>query len=167
MPLVGEVLALSRVMDVMYVNTTTVRRQVIVRGCHPGEAVGRGEIPGALVQMAQSPFRVMEAFRRGEDALASRAREVIEALGPHTREEWDRIAAATSTVKTTLSALGREVSARLTYQGYVVAMCNLYVLFGGGTSRDWRYRGSGGSSVWWRHLTDPNWAANEHPSARK
>ena len=30
---------------------------------------------------------------------------------------------------TTLSKLGTEVSARLIYQGYVVTMCNLHVLF--------------------------------------
>jgi hypothetical protein len=128
-PLAGEVAALVRVNSVMYVNTTNVRRQEIVASFdpfHPDESKG---LPGALVQIAQSPFVVADAFSRGESEPAKRARKVIAALGD-TRDEWKRIARDNAKVPTTLSKLGRDVSAKLLYQGYVVAMCNLFVIFG-------------------------------------
>jgi len=49
--------------------------------------------------------------------------------GPSS-DEWTNIARENSAVATSLSKLGIEVSARLMYQGYVVTMCNLHVLFG-------------------------------------
>ncbi|MHC4696531.1 MAG: patatin-like phospholipase family protein [Planctomycetota bacterium] len=129
-PVVGEVAALIRVNDVMYVNTTNVRRQEIVASydpLHPDESQG---LPGALVQIAQSPFDVADGFNYGDSEPAKRAREVIAALGEKNRDTWDCIARRNARVPTTLSRLGRDASALLLYQGYVVAMCNMYVIFG-------------------------------------
>ena len=131
-PLVGELAALLRVNDVMYVNTTNVRRQEIVASHHPAEADETSALPSVLVQIAQSPFVVAKAFARGTDPAAERARAVLAVLnnGPTSEAEWAQIARDNSAVGTTLSKLGIDVSARLIYQGYVVTMCNLHVLFG-------------------------------------
>ena len=45
-------------------------------------------------------------------------------------DEWATIARENAKVSTPLWKLGAEVSTRLIYQGYVLAMCNLHVLFG-------------------------------------
>lgn len=128
-PLVGEIAALLRVNSVMYINTTNMRRQAIVDSYDPAR-MNEARLPSVLVQIAQSPFVVARAFARGADAAADRAKAVLAALGP-TEEEWAKIARENAAVATTLNRLGADVSARLIYQGYVVAMCNLHVLFGG------------------------------------
>jgi hypothetical protein len=85
-----------------------------------------------LVQIAQSPFRVASAFATGQSPVGDRAREVVQFLqsGGPSKDEWSKIASDNSTVATSLSKFGAEVTARLIYQGYVVTMCNLRVLFG-------------------------------------
>jgi hypothetical protein len=130
-PLIGEVLALLRVMDVMFINTTNVRRQVIVASFNPADPRTSSALPSVLVQIAQSPFVVANAFSRDQSAVGQRARAVLEFLsqGPSS-EAWTQIANENSAVATTLSKLGADVSARLIYQGYVVTMCNLHVFFG-------------------------------------
>ncbi len=136
-PLVNEVTALLRVSGVMYMNTTNVRRQEIVASFEPDHPAREGYLPGVLVQIAQSPFDVAAKFAKGRDEVARRANAVIQALGQASRDEWKRIAADNSAVATTLSKLGTDVSARLLYQGYVVAMCNLHVIFGGVDGGEW------------------------------
>ena len=132
-PLVGEIAAFLRVNDMMYVNTTTTRRQRLVDSWDPVEhTVGDG-VPTALVQIAQTPYRVADAFARAAGTpVGQRAASVLGALGDDAkhRASWEDIATSNAAVATTLSALGTEVAARLLYQGYVVAMCNLHVLFG-------------------------------------
>ena len=128
-PWVGEVTTLAGVVDVMYINTTNRRRQEITRSFnpdHPNDAKG---LPGALIQISQSPFVVAEAFSKGNGPAAARAKDVLALLG-NTEDTWAKIAQDNAKVATTLSKLGTDVSARLVYQGYVVAMCNLHVIFG-------------------------------------
>ncbi|HXM33593.1 MAG TPA: patatin-like phospholipase family protein [Pyrinomonadaceae bacterium] len=130
-PLIGELAALIRVNNVLYINTTNVRRQAIVDSYNPADPATASALPSALVQIAQSPFVVASAFANGTTAVAERAKRVLEFLmnGP-TSDEWTKIARENSAVATSLSKIGTEVSARLIYQGYVVTMCNLHVLFG-------------------------------------
>ena len=131
-PLLGEVLALKRVNDVMYVNTTNVRRQEIVGSFDPlasGRRPERDGPRGVLVQIAQTPFDVADAFSPAEGEPARRARDVLAALGD-SRREWVDVRNANISVATTLRTLGVDASARLLRQGWVVAMCNLHVLFG-------------------------------------
>jgi hypothetical protein len=131
-PLLGEIFAFLRTTNVMYVNTTNVRRQEIVRSYDPLAPERHGELPGVLVQIAQSPFDVADNFAGAEGkAVGQRAGAVIKALGEGNREGWRKIARQNAEVGTTLRKLGSEVSARLMYQGYVTAMCNLHVVFGG------------------------------------
>jgi len=130
LPLLNEVAALIRVNNVMYVNTTNVRRQDIVASFDPYHPDEAGELPGALIQIAQSPFVVAKAFAGGYGAPAERAKAVIQALGAENEKEWAKIARDNSAVETTLGKLGPKVAARLVHQGYVVTMCNLHVIFG-------------------------------------
>lgn len=131
MPLVGELAALIRVNNIMYINTTNVRRQAIVDSFNPADPTAASALPSALVQIAQSPFAVANGFANGTTPVAERAKRVLEFLmnGPSS-EEWKEIARENSAVATSLNKFGAEVSARLIYQGYVVTMCNLHVLFG-------------------------------------
>ncbi len=131
-PLVGELMALLRVNDILYINTTNVRRQVIVDSFNPADPTKAAALPSVLVQIAQSPFRVASAFATSQSSVGDRAREVLQFLqsGGPSKDEWSKIASDNSTVATSLSKFGAEVTARLIYQGYVVTMCNLRVLFG-------------------------------------
>lgn len=132
MPLVGEVAALLRVNDVMYINTTNVRRQVIVASYNPLEPDKSTGLKSVLVQITQSPFVVASDYADDTGPAADRAREVLEFLknGP-TKKQWEEIARDNSDVATSLSKFKPEVTARLIYQGYVVTMCNLHVFFDG------------------------------------
>lgn len=133
-PLVGELAALLRVNNVMYINTTNVRRQEIVASYNPAEPAKASGLRSVLVQIDQSPFRVANKYAGSTAPVADRARAVLEALrtGPVSEAEWTQIARDNSAVATSLSKMGIDVSARLIYQGYVVTMCNLHVLFGAG-----------------------------------
>ena len=131
LPLLGELAALIRVNDVMYINTTNVRRQAIVDSFNPLDPTKVTGLPSVLVQISQSPFIVANSFAKFTGPVADRAKQVLEFLktGPSS-DEWAQIASKNSTVATSLSKFGTEVTARLIYQGYVVTMCNLHVLFG-------------------------------------
>jgi hypothetical protein len=89
-------------------------------------------LPSVLVQIAQSPFRVARAFEAATGDLGERARNVVKILeaGPNSEKQWSTIANENATVATSLSKFKPEVTAQLIYQGYVVTMCNLHVLFG-------------------------------------
>ena len=132
-PLIGELTALLRVNDVLYINTTNVRRQAIVDSYNPADPTSATGPASVLVQISQSPFQVASRFRTGTAPVNDRAREVLEFLaqGPN-QDYWSTLASENSTVATSLSKFGSEVSARLVYQGYVVTMCNLHVFFGTG-----------------------------------
>jgi hypothetical protein len=130
-PLVGELAALLRVNDILYINTTNVRRQNIVDSFNPADPTAAAGLPSVLVQISQSPFQVASRFAVGTSDVAERAREVLQFLqqGP-SKDEWSKIASDNSGVATSLSKFAADVTARLVYQGYVVTMCNLHVLFG-------------------------------------
>jgi hypothetical protein len=128
-PIVGEILAITSMLDVMYINTTNVRRQEMVHSFRPDMPPAAGHLPSALIQIAQSPFVVADGFAKGADAAAARANAVRNMLG-NTEDEWSKIADANKKVSTSLSKFDADVSARLIYHGYVVTMCNLYVLLG-------------------------------------
>jgi hypothetical protein len=129
-PLLGELAALLRVNDILYINTTNVRREVIVESFDPDDPNKTTGLQSVLVQIAQSPFRVASKYAEAGTPAGVRAREVLEFLkaGP-SRDDWSQIVNANSTVATSLSKFGPEVTARLIYQGYVVTMCNLHTFF--------------------------------------
>jgi len=130
-PVIGEVALLMRVLGVMYINTTNVRRQDIVASYDPSRPDDSAPIQSALVQISQSPFDVANFFaKNGRGPVVERARIVIDMLGKDNENRWREIAKENAAVATSLSAMGAEVTALLMYQAYVVTMCNLYVLFG-------------------------------------
>lgn len=130
LPLVGELAALLRINDILYINTTNVRRQVIVDSYNPLDPTKAAALPSVLVQIAQSPFVVASDFSEKTGPAADRAKEVLNFLkGGPSKDQWKKIASDNANVGTSLSKFGPDVTARLIYHGYVVAMCNLHVFF--------------------------------------
>ena len=130
LPLVGELAALLRINDILYINTTNVRRQAIVDSYNPLNPTKASGLPSVLVQIAQHPFVVATDFAKETGPAADRAKEVLEFLkGGPSKDQWKKIASDNANVGTSLSKFGPDVTARLIYQGYVVAMCNLHVFF--------------------------------------
>ena len=126
-----EMIGLVRSKDVMYNSSTRIRRRDLVARFRAAERSGQGT-NGALVHIPQSPFETADAFRQGHDDQALRAQEVVDALGDTTeaRSRWESMASANAHVGTTLGQLGPEVTVRLLYHAYVLAMCNLHVVLG-------------------------------------
>jgi predicted acylesterase/phospholipase RssA len=125
-PGIGELFSLLKVKDVLYDQTTATRRRMLwdrsrrALAGEPGMRVG-------LVNIPQSPFDVARSFASGHGPAADRAAAVVEALGD-TQDQWAEDARGDSTVKTSLSKIGVDVSARLLHHAYVLAMANLHVL---------------------------------------
>jgi hypothetical protein len=86
---------------------------------------------GALIHIAQSPYRVADYNAEHPTVGRSeRACAVLDLLGGdnESRKQWAAIARASSDVKTVLSKLGRPTTAALLEHAYVLAMCNLHIL---------------------------------------
>lgn len=132
LPLLGELFTLLRVINVLYDNTTSPRRQMLFREFGSAAKSGEG-LRGALVTLEQSPFDIPDYFVKHADEWpdwADRAKTVIEKLGVAKRNEWRGIVARNRSLATTLRALGRVTSASLLHHAYVAAMANLHVILG-------------------------------------
>jgi predicted acylesterase/phospholipase RssA len=131
LPLLGGLLTLLRDKSVLYDNGNSVRRQELVARFDFAEREGKG-LRGALVHITQSPFRVADLFAHADEQWperAARARAVLEGpLAGQDRDAWQKSADANALVPTTLVALSQEVTARLLYHAYVLAMVNLHVI---------------------------------------
>jgi predicted acylesterase/phospholipase RssA len=124
-PVVGELVALKRDIDVLYDTTTSTRR----RWLFDTFVSTTTSLKGAIVQITQSPFHTPTQFAGGGDDKSARAQAVLTQLGD-TVDEWAQITTDNAGVKTTLSRLGPTVAARLVRHGYVLAMANLHVILG-------------------------------------
>ena len=136
LPVANELSTLGRVKDVQYAVSTSTRRHDLVADWDAAAQAGHG-VTGALVQIAQSPFEVPDAFA-GDDRWpdrAARAREAIAWLGDSaaSRAAWAAVAEQSRTLPTVLRKLGPEPTARLLWHAYVLAACNLHVLLPGFT----------------------------------
>lgn len=132
-PILGELATLLAVKDVMYDQTTAVRRRLLdlrFRAARGGLPVPDGNLSGAMVQIDRSPFDVPDAFRAGADDMAGRARAALELLGDGTRAKWKEEAAKNSAVRTALSTMPVERALSLVRQAYVLTMVNCHVLLG-------------------------------------
>jgi predicted acylesterase/phospholipase RssA len=136
LPLIGYLLTLLRDEAVLYDNGNSVRREELVARFDLAEREGKG-LRGALVHILESPFRVADAFSDSDawPDRATRARAAIALLEgggdpSAVRREWAEVAKANGLVATTLFALGPDVTARLLYHSYVLAMVNLHVILG-------------------------------------
>jgi predicted acylesterase/phospholipase RssA len=130
LPLVGELLALKRDQSILYDNGTSVRRQAMIARFRFAEAEGEG-LRGSVVQIDRSPYLVPDAFAVSTrwPERAARAQTVLGLL-EEGREAWAAVVGDNRSVKTTLSRLGPDASARLLRHGYALAMANLHVLLG-------------------------------------
>jgi hypothetical protein len=125
-PGVGELLSLLKVKDVLYDQTTAIRRRLLNDRARQADRTGEGMRIG-LVNIPRSPFDLPKEFARYGGPAGDRARAVLAALGD-TERRWEEDARANATrVKTSLSKMGTEVSARLLHHAYVLAMANLHV----------------------------------------
>ncbi len=132
-PLLGELFTLLAVKDVLYEQTTSVRRRWLdlryrVAGLDGAGATRLG-VPGATVQIDRSPLDLPRRFALGSDDRAARARAVIQALDG-AAAAWDQVARANDAVGTTLSRIPPEQAASLIRHGYVLTMANTHVLLG-------------------------------------
>ena len=136
-PLLGEVATLMAVKDVLYDQTTAVRRRLLdlrFRVVRSTDAdTRRLGLEGTLVQIDRTPYDIPEDFV-GTDAIGLRARAVLDGLVAHAaggggdRAWWEAEAEANRSVKTALSKVPTERAASLLLQAYVVAMANAHVL---------------------------------------
>ena len=136
LPVRNELSTLGRVKDVQYAVSTSSRRHDLVNDWEAAARAGRG-VTGALVQIAQSPFEVPDAFAHDDrwPDRAARAREAIAWLGDSdaNRAAWAAVAGQSRTLPTVLRKLRPDPTARLLWHAYVLAACNLHVLLPGYT----------------------------------
>jgi hypothetical protein len=128
LPLLGELLTLKRDIDILYDVSTSTRRRWLVDRFDAGVE----GMSGALVHIAQSPFRVprliVERLPAGDERVG-RAQAVLAKLGD-SEPRWRAVVGITRRVQTTLSKVGEERAARLVEHGYVLALANLHVHLG-------------------------------------
>ncbi len=135
-PILGEITSLLAVKDVLYDQTTSVRRRLLdVRfratraGLDEGDArLESVRLHGGLVQIDRSPFDLPRAFASGSDEHARRARVALDHLTAGEEAAWKAEAAANRGVKTTLSRIPADRAARLLRHAYVLTMVNMHVL---------------------------------------
>ncbi|CDO08883.1 hypothetical protein C1S82_14860 [Mycolicibacterium cosmeticum] len=140
-PLIGEIRSLLAVKDVMYRQTTAVRRRLLntryriardddLGHIHHTASVLKESLRGTTIQISQSPFSIPDAYVSGSDSLAARAREAIAALGGLDRQFWEAEADRNRRVKTTLSRVAPRRAESLIRHGYILSMVNCHVLLG-------------------------------------
>jgi predicted acylesterase/phospholipase RssA len=135
-PLLGELTTLLAVKDVLYDQTTAVRRRLLdlrFRVTRRDPEAREGRLAGALVQIDRSPYDVPDEFAAFDDELADRARDVIARLGgddDDSRKAWRATADASRSVKTALSKIPADRAASLVRHAYVLTMANCHVLLG-------------------------------------
>lgn len=129
-PLVGEISTLLAVKDVMYDQTTSVRRRLLHLRFKTASTSDPHSLRGVTVQIDRSPYDLPQAFRDGTDAAADRAREVIRRLGDNDgdRKAWADVVVANKGTKTTLSKVAPGRAVALMRHAYVLTMVNCHVL---------------------------------------
>jgi hypothetical protein len=131
-PLLGELTELLAVKDVLYDQTTAVRR----RWLNLRFQAARQDIPGVTglagttVQIDRSPLALPRQFMTGDDVYGRRARAALEHLAVVRDSEWDEDVAADRSVKTALSKIPSDRTARLLRHAYALTMANAHVLLG-------------------------------------
>jgi hypothetical protein len=133
-PVLGEITTLLAVKDVLYDQTTAVRRRLLdlrFRAVRAGFTPPDGDLAGTMVQIDRSPFDIPERFK-GDDAIAKRASKALEQLealgGPNAKQDWERVAKANRGVKTALSKIDTARAVALVHHAYVLTMVNAFVL---------------------------------------
>jgi hypothetical protein len=125
-PLVGEITSLLAVKDVMYDQTTSVRRRLLKLRFQT-DVPGDEPLSGAMVQIDRSPFDLPRKFENGQDERAVRAQRAIALLGD-TEAWWADEVEVNKSVKTTLSKIAPDRALSLIKHAYVLTMVNCHVL---------------------------------------
>jgi len=136
-PFIGELFSLLAVKDVMYRQTTAVRRRLLNVRYQIAQDQARIQanarllmeaLQGTTIQIDRSPFQIPRDFQAGGDDLSARAAAAIQLLGERTYEAWAAEAESNRTVKTTLSKIEPARAASLIRHAYVLTMVNSHVL---------------------------------------
>jgi hypothetical protein len=139
-PFVGEIFSLLAVKDVMYRQTTAVRRRLLNvryqvaqdrRSIQVNARLLKEALPGATIQIDRSPFELPEDFLGIEDEFKKRAEAAINILNQYTADAttyWANEAEANRKVKTTLSRIDPARAESLIRHAYVLTMVNSHVL---------------------------------------
>ena len=132
-PILGELKTLLAVTDIMYDQTTALRRRLLntrYRIAQYADSIPRGlandGLRGATIQIDRSPYELPNQWRHGDTDRAQRARAVLGVLGDEAA--WQREADANKGVGTTLSKIPAERAASLLRHAYVLTMANAHVL---------------------------------------
>ena len=129
--MLGEITSLLAVKDVLYDQTTSVRRRLLdvrFRATRAGVDDANVRLDGGMVQIDRSPYELPRTFASGNDDLARRARAALDLLTPGEEAAWNADAEANRRVKTALSKIPADRAARLLRHAYVLTMVNMHVL---------------------------------------
>jgi predicted acylesterase/phospholipase RssA len=134
-PGLGELVTLLAVKDVLYDQTTALRRRwldtryrIAVRAA---DRLPDLALPGATIQIDRSPYDLPDRYVQFSDEQGHAAAEVIARLdAAGGRAYWQAEAAASRSVGTNLSKIPADRAARLLRHAYVLTMVNCHVLLG-------------------------------------
>ena len=131
-PLLGELFAFTRDSSIMYDNSASIRKRDLVDRFDAIAAApdrpGLG-LPGCLLDIRSDPFAAARAFQRADDSWPERAARARAVLARRPAD-WEGDGEFVSSVKTTLSKLGVETSARVLHHAYTLAAMNLHLFLG-------------------------------------
>lgn len=129
-PLLGEVLSLMRDVGIMYDNSASLRKSDLIdRFDLSAKGLG-SELGGALIDIGSNPCSAPEYFGSSTDwpERAARAPAAKAVLSDLTKEQWQVETDFSAGVKTNLSKLGVEDSARILRHAYALATATLHVV---------------------------------------
>lgn len=134
-PGLGELVTLLAVKDVLYDQTTAVRRRWLDTryriAARAADRLPDLALRGATIQIDRSPYELADRYARFDDERGRAAVDVIARLdAADGRDRWTAEAAASSSVGTNLSKIPVEQAAGLLRHAYVLTMANCHVLLG-------------------------------------
>jgi predicted acylesterase/phospholipase RssA len=134
-PGIGEIVSLLAVKDVMYDQTTALRRRWLDTryriAARAPERFPELALRGATIQIDRSPYDLADSYARFGDDQGRAAALAIDVLDrTDGRDHWEREVAANKEVGTTLSKVPADRAAGLLRHAYVLTMVNCHVLLG-------------------------------------
>jgi hypothetical protein len=133
-----ELAGVLRSKDVQYDVSTSHRRRALAAVFRDSDS---RTADGVFAQITASPYEITGQFGNRRDGRvddrcrrADEARCFLDGQG-YDPDGWAAVVRRTSGVPTTLAPLGREMTAILLEHGYVLAMVNMYVMYGLGQLR--------------------------------
>ncbi len=134
-PGIGEIMTLLAVKDVLYDQTTALRRRMLDTRYRIARRAAQ-QLPdlalrGATIQIDRSPYALPDQYAKFGDAQGHAAKAAIAALdAAGGRAFWDAEARANRSVGTNLSKIPADRAAGLLRHAYVLTMANCHVLLG-------------------------------------